>query len=91
MNGTITCKAIGGGLRVSTYDTSMGPGPLNPIGNILASPASGTGIQTADITFGDFLSLPGLTHGDDFSVLWEGWLDVTIDGHGDYRFRLVPT
>lgn len=86
VTGTITCRAIGGGLRVSTYDTIQGAGFLNPISNLLAMPASGTGIQTEEINYGNFLSLPGITSMDSFTVLWEGWLDVTVDGHGDYTF-----
>jgi hypothetical protein len=85
-HGTISCKAIGGGLRVSTFDTISGSGNLNPISNLRVTPPSGTGIQTADINYGDFLSLPGLTDLETFTVLWEGWLDVTLDGHGDYTF-----
>lgn len=86
VNGTITCKAIGGGLIVNTFDTLQGPAYLDPISNLLAITPSGSGPQTADITYGNFLSLPGLTSGDSFSVLWDGYLDVTVDGQGDYTF-----
>jgi hypothetical protein len=86
VNGTITCKAIGGGLVVKTYDSVQGPGYLDPIANLLALAPSGTGPQTANITYGDFLTLPGLTSAESFTVLWEGWLDVTVDGQGDYTF-----
>ena len=32
--------------------------------------------------------LPGLTDGDEFSVLWTGWFDVTKEGPGTYSFGL---
>ena len=30
--------------------------------------------------------LPGITDNNTFSVIWDGWLDVTKSGHGDYTF-----
>ena len=86
VTGKITCKAFGGGLKVSTFDTLQGPAYLEPIANLLAATPSGTGTQTADVNYGSFLSLPGLTSLDSFAVLWEGWLDVTLDGKGAYTF-----
>ncbi len=86
VTGKIICKAVGLGLRVSGYDSTYGPSYLNPIANLMAVTPSGTGIQTADINYGNVLSLPGITGTEYFSVLWEGWLNVTVDGTGDYTF-----
>lgn len=88
VTGKITCKAIGGGLRVSTFDTIQGTVFLDPIANLLASPPSGTGTQTDNIDYANFTSLPlpGMTSAESFAVLWEGWFDVTVDGPGAYTF-----
>jgi hypothetical protein len=56
----------------------------------MAITPTATGTQVADIFYGDFAaSLPGVTANDTFSVLWEGWFDVTKDGTGDYTFGTV--
>jgi hypothetical protein len=86
VTGRIVCKATGLGLQVSGFDSTFGPSYLNPIANLKAVTPSGTGIQTPDINYGNVLSLPGITDDEFFSVLWEGWFDVTIDGPGDYTF-----
>ncbi len=86
VTGRIVCRAVGLGLLVSGYDSTQGTSYLNPITNLMAVTPSGTGTQYADINYGDFLTLPGITNLDTFAVLWEGWLDVTIDGTGDYTF-----
>ena len=85
---TVTA-VVGGGLLVSTFDTVYGTGYLDPIANLMAVAPSGTGIQFEDLNYptdADFMSLPGLTNTESFAVLWEGWLDVTKDGVGDYTF-----
>ena len=76
-----------GVMNVTCYDTTAGTSFLNPIANLLAVSPSGTGLQTADINYGTFAGvLPGITSDDTFSVIWDGWLDVTKAGHGDYTF-----
>jgi hypothetical protein len=86
VTGRIVCAKTGLGLQVNTYDSTQGTSYLSPIANLMAVTPSGTGIQTADINYGDFLTLPGLTSLDTFAVLWDGWFDVTVDGPGDYTF-----
>ena len=86
VTGQIICKAIGGGLLVSTYDNTYGPSALDPITSLTAVTPSGTGTQIDDINYGDVLTLPGITNTESLSVLWECWFDVSVDGTGDYTF-----
>ena len=80
-----------GEMNLSTYDTTEGTSILNPIANLLALVPSGTGTQTTDINYGSFAGvLPGITDNNTFSVVWDGWLDVTKSGHGDYSFGTAP-
>jgi hypothetical protein len=89
---TVTVTVFGSGqpkgvMNVTGYDTTQEAYFLNPIANLLAVTPSGTGFQTADIYYGSFAGvLPGITSDDTFSVIWDGWLDVTKAGHGDYTF-----
>jgi hypothetical protein len=83
---TVTVIAAGS-LSVKTYDTLEGPAFLAPISNLQAAPASATGIQVDNIFYGNFVAgLPGLTSPESFSVLWEGWFNVAMDGPGTYTF-----
>ncbi len=83
---TVTVIAAGS-LTVKTYDTLEGPAFLAPISNLQAAPITATGIQVDDIFYGNFVAgLPGLTSPESFSVLWEGWFNVGLDGPGAYTF-----
>jgi hypothetical protein len=76
-----------GSLSVKTFDTIEGPGYLAPISNLQALTPTATGIQVNDIFYGDFTAnLPGLTGNETFSVLWEGWFNVSLNGPGFYTF-----
>ncbi len=87
---TLTLLPEGAGLHVKTYDTTSGEQFLNPISNLMAVAPSGTGIQFENIDYTNEgfpgPHLPGLTHGDYFAILWEGWFDISKDGPGDYTF-----
>ncbi|MCX6874360.1 MAG: PA14 domain-containing protein [Verrucomicrobia bacterium] len=89
---TVTVTLFGSGqpkgkMNVRTYDSTQGTSFLNPIANLLTVVPSGTGLQTTDINYGTFAGvLPGITSDDTFSVIWDGWLDVTKAGHGNYTF-----
>ena len=89
---TVTVNAFGSGtpsgeMNLFTYDNSDGTNLLAPISNLLAVVPSGTGVQTTNINYGSFAGvLPGITSDDSLAVVWEGWLDVTKSGHGDYTF-----
>jgi len=89
---TVTVTVFGSGqpkgeMNVRTYDSTEGTSFLNPIANLLAVAPNGTGLQTTDINYGTFAGvLPEITSDDTFSVIWDGWLDVTKAGHGDYTF-----
>jgi hypothetical protein len=83
---TVTVIAAGS-LSVKTYDTLEGPAFLAPISNLQAAPVTATGIQINEIFYGNFVAgLPGLTSPESFSVLWEGWFNVGLDGPGAYTF-----
>ncbi len=74
-------------LNVSTYLGSPSESLLDPIANLMALTPDATGTSTATIDFhGGTWALPGSPGGDNFSVLWEGWFDVTKDGLGVYTF-----
>ena len=89
---TVTVTLFGSGqpngeMNVTGYDTTAGTSFLNPIANLLALTPSATGLQTTNINYTTFAGvLPGITSDDTFSVIWDGWLDVTKSGHGDYTF-----
>ena len=89
---TVTVSAFGSGtpsgeMNLFTYDNSDGTYLLAPISNLLAVVPSATGTQTTNINYGSFAGvLPGITSDDSLAVVWEGWLDVTKSGHGDYTF-----
>jgi hypothetical protein len=84
---TVTVVADGA-LNVRTYDTTFGTTYLNPIANLYGVTPSATAVRTAAINYdGNFVGpLPGLTNGDSFSVIWDGWFDVSVEGPGDYTF-----
>jgi len=78
---------IGGGINVKTFDDIFGASYLAPISNLQAQTPSATAVQLADIFYGNFAaSLPGITANETFSVIWEGWMDVSKDGPGIYTF-----
>ncbi len=78
----------GGGLHVKTYDTTADSSFFDPVNNLMAVTPSGSSLQTADLdVVGNFPAIyPGLTNNETFSILWEGWFDVSKDGPGDYTF-----
>ena len=83
---------VANGLTVSTYlgigYSPDGPPLLEPISNLMARTPTATGYQSTNIDYhgGSFSSLPGSPGPENFSVLWDGWFDVTKDGWGDYTF-----
>lgn len=79
---------VSDGLTMKTYDTTSGTFYLNPIANLQAIAPSATRIEfgNVEVVRGTPVVLPGLTSNNTFSVLWEGWLDVTKDGPGTYTF-----
>jgi hypothetical protein len=78
---------VGGGLLAKTFDTTCGAAYLDPIANLMALTPSGTSTQVANMGYSDFAaSFPGLTNIDTFSILWQGWFDVSKDGPGTYTF-----
>ncbi|MEM7396070.1 MAG: LamG-like jellyroll fold domain-containing protein, partial [Verrucomicrobiota bacterium] len=76
------------GLNVKVYDTAFGAGNLNPIQNLLAQTpdAAYTFTNSLDFnTYADFSSAyPALTAGSQFSILWDGYLQ--IDASNTYTF-----
>ncbi len=75
-------------LNVKTYLGSEGKELLAPISNLMATTPTATGTTTATIDYHEdsFNTLPGAPNGENFSILWEGWFDVTKDGQGLYTF-----
>ena len=83
---TVTVVAAGS-LTVKTFDTLFGSNYLAPISNLMSATPTATGIQVDDIFYSDFVGpLPGITENEQFSVLWEGWFNVAIDGPGIHTF-----
>jgi|GEM_PF-6439502 len=74
------------GLNVRTYSGIDSQALLAPISNLMGNTPTATGTQTTDINYGNFATLPGPPPAEHFSVLWEGWLNVTVDGTGIYTF-----
>jgi hypothetical protein len=76
------------GMMVKTYLGVTGAVNLDPISNLMALTPSARGIQVANIDYhgASFSSLPGSPGPNNFSILWDGWFDVTQDGPGDYTF-----
>ncbi|MCX6925103.1 MAG: discoidin domain-containing protein [Verrucomicrobia bacterium] len=79
---------VANGLVVKTYFGVQGTAYLDPISNLMTNTPIATGIQVENIDYhGGIWSLPGGPGGNNFSILWEGWLDVlAAGGHGDYTF-----
>jgi len=87
INAYTVTVTLTGAMNVTGYDTTQGTSALNPIANLLAVVPSGTGLQTANINYSTFAGVvPGITDDNTFSVVWDGWLDVTRSGQGDYTF-----
>ena len=61
---------------------------LNPISPLLAATPTSTFTQTAAINYSSMPAgtFPSQTSADSFTVLWEGWFDVTKEGTGIYTF-----
>jgi len=86
---TVTATVAGPeGLNESTYLGTSGAGNLDPISNLMAVTPSARGTQLANIDYhgSGFAALPGAPGPNNFSVLWDGWFDVTKDGYGVYTF-----
>ena len=84
---TVTTR-VAGSVTVSTYDDTFGTANLAPLSLLQAITPNGSTVQSRDISYdGNFVgALPGLTNGDWFSVIWDGWFDVGEDGPGYYTF-----
>ncbi|MEM7392136.1 MAG: PA14 domain-containing protein, partial [Verrucomicrobiota bacterium] len=79
------------GFTVSVYDNLTGETNLNPIANHLAQTPDGMHDFNHPIfdfnTFPDFQNAyPTLTDGDQFTILWEGGMDLTRAPTGTYTF-----
>ncbi len=76
------------GMIATTYDTTFGASFLDPVSNLMNLTPSGLLIDTANLTYSGsaFATMPGLTSTDQFSVLWQGWFDVSKQGEGNYTF-----
>ena len=85
---TVTVAGLPDELNVNTYLSRDSASDLDPISNLLAATPSASGTTTARINYhgASFATLPGAPGPDHFTVLWEGWFDVTKDGHGVYTF-----
>lgn len=61
---------------------------LNPISPLLATTPTSTFTQTGAINYSSMPAgtFPSQTSTDAFTVLWEGWFDVTKEGTGIYTF-----
>ena len=61
---------------------------LNPISPLIATTPTSTFTQTAAINYSSMPAgtFPSQTSADAFTVLWEGWFDVTKEGTGIYTF-----
>jgi hypothetical protein len=61
---------------------------LNPAAALLAATPTSTFTQTAAINYSSMPAgtFPSQTSADSFTVLWEGWFDVTKEGTGTYTF-----
>jgi hypothetical protein len=61
---------------------------LNPISPLIATTPTSTFTQTAAINYSSMPAgtFPSQTSEDSFTVLWEGWFDVTKEGTGIYTF-----
>jgi hypothetical protein len=88
---TVLVPGENDGLGVKTYADTWGAFYLNPISSLMAVEPSGTTTQITDIAYPadyNFAAVfPGLAvDNETFSILWEGWFDVSKDGPGDYTF-----
>jgi len=87
---TVTATvSVSDGLTVKTFDNTYGAYYLDPIANLKAVTPSGTFKQFGNVEVipgNPVASFPGLTGNDTFSILWEGWFDVSKDGTGTYTF-----
>jgi hypothetical protein len=61
---------------------------IHPIATLLAVTPTSTFTQTAAINYSSMPAgtFPSQTSADDFTVVWEGWFDVTKEGLGTYTF-----
>lgn len=75
-----------GSLAATTYDTLSGLSAIDPVSTLINASASATFEQIGPIGIDGSTNLPGLTSRDTFSVLWQGWFDIGIDGPGIYTF-----
>ncbi|NQW99702.1 hypothetical protein HQ447_03515, partial [bacterium] len=61
---------------------------LDPISTLLATAPTSTFLQTDAINYSSMPAgtFPSQTSADNFTLLWEGWFDVTKEGTGIYTF-----
>ncbi|MBM3863729.1 MAG: discoidin domain-containing protein, partial [Verrucomicrobia bacterium] len=87
---SVTLYVANTGLLGYTFAERTGQhAEIVPISNIFALTPSGRFVQEGDLTYADGTmpaTLPGLSNINYFSVLWTGWIDISIDGPGDYTF-----
>ena len=61
---------------------------LDPVATLLAATPTSTFLQTDRINYSSMPAgtFPSQTNVDNFTLLWEGWFDVTKEGTGIYTF-----
>ena len=74
------------GLLLSTYDSDYGDELLGPISNLINTIPTASTVVTSPINYSNNFALPGLSNGDTFSLLWQGYFDASEEGAGDYTF-----
>ncbi|MCX6875879.1 MAG: hypothetical protein NTW21_19020 [Verrucomicrobia bacterium] len=87
---TVAVRSITGALPIYTFEGTSGASYLDPISNLIARTPTDFGEQTTPIAYDNNFAnnpeLPGITGTNDFSILWLGWFDVTVEGTGYYTF-----
>lgn len=87
---SFTVTVTNGGLLASTFDTLQGETLLFPITNLLAQTPTTSFMQSEPVDYPTRDSwvetLPGITDWDNFTSLWQGVFNPSVDGIGDYTF-----
>ncbi|MEM7391130.1 MAG: DUF2341 domain-containing protein, partial [Verrucomicrobiota bacterium] len=79
------------GLLVSEYDTVQAGGNLEPLSLLQGMAPDNMSVQVDDINYYQAAlvnAFAGITGGDSFSLLWEGWF-IPDSGAGTYSFGMV--